>query len=781
MQVVVVSWTAVTARARATARHALTLPATVTVLDVDGSYRPAGEEAVLRPDDVALAEPDLRRDAATSGTARLGRRAAAALTRHVRAARPDDVVLTAAPGVLLLAPPRAMVDAARTAGLAVVARDAGPVPPDAHHPDDEDLLASGLYEPALVATGPALPDDATARWAATDDPRWLDVLVATTPHAVVRDPAVLVGGWTVRPTHRFAPAPDSAGRLTLDGEPVAAVDLSQVDDAAPWLLDPDLPSPRALLSDHPALAALVAEQTGGWAAEPPAEGSWDPDRTGFGAPLDPVLRRAARLPGAPDLLDPATGESAQAWLVGEGAGGGLPPYLTALRGRPDLTAAFPRVPGGDEAAFLAWARTHAVADGAPAELVEPALAAAGARPAPSASATPGRPRPGVNVVGFLGAELGIGESARLLVRALQAQAVPCSTTSVDRFSQSRATADAPAADSTTEVFDTTVVCVNSDLTPTVAPAVADLLDRSYRVGMWYWEVEDFPPSQHGGFAVLDEIWVATDFVRSAVEPHSPLPVRTLMPPLPQRSGEQPPPREQLGLPDRPYLLFSFDFLSTAERKNPMGLLAAFTRAFAPDEGPLLVIKSINADKRPAQAERLRLAAAGRPDVILLEQHLPAAARDALVAHCAAYVSLHRSEGLGLTMAEAMAWGRPVVATRYSGNLQFMDDANSFLVPWTPTTVPAGAAPYPPGGRWADPDLDEAARLLRVVWDEPDVAAARGARAARDIATKHTVEVAGAAIAARLAELASARRARARRAVVASGKQAVERLGRRLLR
>src|SRR5665811_1018703 len=83
-------------------------------------------------------------------------------------------------------------------------------------------------------------------------------------------------------------------------------------------------------------------------------------------------------------------------------------------------------------------------------------------------------------------------------------------------------------------------------------------------------------------------------------------------------------------------------------------------------------------------------------------------------------SLHRSEGLGLTMAEAMAWGKPVIATGYSGNLDFMTEENSFLVPWTPAQIPVDADPYPAGGTWADPDLDAAARLMRSVVAEPEV-------------------------------------------------------------
>jgi len=297
--------------------------------------------------------------------------------------------------------------------------------------------------------------------------------------------------------------------------------------------------------------------------------------------------------------------------------------------------------------------------------------------------------------------------------------------------------------------------------------------RELRDGIDDSQAEAFPAEQHGGFAHVDEVWVATDFMRAAIEPRSPVPVRTITPPLPQRGAAPTLTRAELGLPERPIFLFSFDYLSTAERKNPEGLVDAFTRAFAPGDGPVLVIKSINADRRPGEAERLRLRAAAEADVMLLEEYLDAAHRDALVALCDCYVSLHRSEGLGLTMAEAMAWGKPVVATGYSGNLQFMTDENSFLVPWQPTTIPAEAEPYPAGGVWADPDLDAAARLMRAVIDEPEIAVARGARAAADIATMHSAAVAGQQIKARLDEIAPQRRARSRLTATARLRRAAQ--------
>ncbi|CAL8972056.1 hypothetical protein CELL_01194 [Cellulomonas sp. T2.31MG-18] len=601
-------------------------------------------------------------------------------------------------------------------------------------------------------------------------PGVLPLRSGTPDHSVRLDASTLASARSV--------SASETGELAADGVPVSSVDLSGLDPDRPWLFDARESHPSALMSRHPAVAAFVAEVAARVRADERAtashERSWDMSTTSLGIPLDRPIRwlyenasASGHLDELPDPYEAADAESLRTWLTTPSLPGRPARYLEAIHGtRADLRDAFVQVPGGDTGAFLAWVGAHARLEGYAAEIVEAAQRVA---PEPTRQ-NRGRPVPGVTVVGYLTGELGIGESARQLVNALSAAKVPHTTRPIDLHLTSRqrttsATADGPP-------YDTTVICVNADLTPSVAAAVRDLLRRSYRIGMWYWEVEDFPPSQHGGFGAVDEVWVATDFIRRAIEPHSPVPVRTLTPSLPQRGADPTLSRAALGLPDAPVFLFSFDYLSTAERKNPVGLVEAFERAFRPGEGPVLVIKSINADKRVADAERLRIRAASRPDVLLLEDYLEPAARDALVAHCDCYVSLHRSEGLGLTMAEAMAWGKPVIATGYSGNLQFMTDENSFLVPWSAGTIPADAAPYPPGGVWADPDLDAAAKLMRLVVDSPDVAAARGAVAARDIAALHSAEVAGRAVAARLSELQGARKARARRSLTRAARRSV---------
>jgi hypothetical protein len=227
----------------------------------------------------------------------------------------------------------------------------------------------------------------------------------------------------------------------------------------------------------------------------------------------------------------------------------------------------------------------------------------------------------------------------------------------------------------------------------------------------------------------------------------PLPVPLLGAPTADRSA--------VGIPpDRFVFLFSFDFLSTARRKNPLGLVDAYRRAFGPDDGACLVLKSINGAHHPRSLERLRIAVRERDDIVVIDRYLSAEHQAALTGLCDAYVSLHRAEGFGLTMAEAMALAKPVIATRFSGNLEFMDDATAYLVDAGTCEVGPGIGIYPPDGTWADPDRHHAAALMRRVFEERDEAREVGRRAAERIRGRYGVEV----VAPQIARMLDAARA-----------------------
>ena len=309
---------------------------------------------------------------------------------------------------------------------------------------------------------------------------------------------------------------------------------------------------------------------------------------------------------------------------------------------------------------------------------------------------------------------------------------------------------------TADDADVNVVCVNADRLPMVMDRLGTAFTNDrYTIGVWAWEVEEFPGHFRGSGGLVDEVWTCSAHARDAIAAGVDVPVHRVPPPVLPRPSV-PRPRHELGLPDGFTFLFCFDFFSVVDRKNPFGVIDAFCRAFVPGEGPHLLIKSINGAAALADLERVRLHAAERDDVHVVDGYVSAVEQAALVAACDAYVSLHRAEGFGYTMAEAMLAGRPVVATGYSGNLEFMDDRNSVLVGYDLVPIGEGKDPYPAGSRWADPDLDEAAAAMRRLVDDPAGAAALGERARLDILRFHSAAARAPLVAARLASARSAR-------------------------
>jgi len=368
--------------------------------------------------------------------------------------------------------------------------------------------------------------------------------------------------------------------------------------------------------------------------------------------------------------------------------------------------------------------------------------------APAPRSRPVQLRPGANVVGYLSSERGVGEAGRQALSAVEASG--SATTTIDSPTEpgkireqlgGLADGDHP--------YDINLICVNADMLPVVAESLGSrFLDGRHSIGLWFWEVTRFPEQWRGSFRFIDEVWVASEHIARALRPLSPVPVWTMRLPITPAAPAKLS-RAELGMPEGFCFLFVFDYRSVFRRKNPLGIVKAFREAFEPGAGPSLVIKSICGDEFPEQRQLLASAVRDRPEIHLIEETLPPGVKDAMIASCDCYVSLHRSEGLGLTMAEAMYFERPVIATAYSGNLDFMTAENSYLVPHTMAEIGADAPPYPADGEWAEPDLDQASALMRRVFEDPRAAAERGRRAGADIRRTHSLAAAGEAIEARL--------------------------------
>ena len=337
---------------------------------------------------------------------------------------------------------------------------------------------------------------------------------------------------------------------------------------------------------------------------------------------------------------------------------------------------------------------------------------------------PEPPHRGVNVVGFFEAESGLGEVARRLTAALDSAGVPVAAIpyrdTLGRQGHLHGLSLGEAAP-----YDTNLICLSADdLSRFGAGVGGGFFERRYSIGLWFWETSVFRAEDRAAARYLDELWVASDYVRQSVAAEVEIPVHVVPVPVEPPRGPLRT-RTELGLPDAFTFLFVFDYWS-GERKNPAAVVRAFVEAFRPGEGPILVLKSIHGpDWRPEQFAEVAALADGRADVLLRDGYVTEDDRDAYVAACDCYVSLHRSEGLGLTLAEAMASGKPVIATGYSGNLEFMREHESLLVPFRLVDVPESWWAHAPGAVWAEPDVGAAARLMRRVWEHPEEARAMG--------------------------------------------------------
>jgi glycosyltransferase involved in cell wall biosynthesis len=363
--------------------------------------------------------------------------------------------------------------------------------------------------------------------------------------------------------------------------------------------------------------------------------------------------------------------------------------------------------------------------------------------------------PGLTLIGYLDYSFGLGESARAYARACAAAQVDFDVSNVAIEGRRQGEVYPGQAALPGQARAVALVCVNADGLATLPLAIrARAAPGQYRIGHWYWELEEFPRAWMGSFAEVDELWAASPFIRDALAAVSPCPV--LLMPLPVEVRlPRAYTRGEFGLPDDAFLfLFSYDFDSYVARKNPGACIEAFLRAFPPGAGNVgLVIKSQHGERHPQARAAVLAVARTDPRVTVIEDSLTRDQMYGLISVCDSYLSLHRSEGFGLGMAEAMSLGKPVVATGYSGNLAFMRPDNSCLVGYRMVPVREGEYPQWQGQQWAEPDIDEAAGQMRRLVADPALCARIGARARQHMQAHFSERAAGEVVRRRLEAIA----------------------------
>ena len=315
---------------------------------------------------------------------------------------------------------------------------------------------------------------------------------------------------------------------------------------------------------------------------------------------------------------------------------------------------------------------------------------------------------------------GVGESARLCRRACDATGLRSHVIDVDSTEVlNRET-----------VYSASIYHVNADQMPAVHAQIPDVFgSSSYNIGCWHWELPELPDEWVASAEPLDEIWASSSFIQSAVSRKVTIPVVHMPHGIEVTNIEACTP-EELGVPPARFtFLCMFDVDSVVERKNPFGAVDAFRRAFPHGSEVALLIKAGRGASHPEEYAQLEQRLQGIPNVYLTDRMLSRGRVNGLLAACDGFVSLHRSEGFGLILAEAMYLGKPVVATGWSGNMDFMNGANSCPVGYELITLDRTSGYYHAGQQWADPDIDHAAHLMRRVFEDSAYRTQLSARAA----------------------------------------------------
>lgn len=461
-----------------------------------------------------------------------------------------------------------------------------------------------------------------------------------------------------------------------------------------------------------------------------------------------------------DLPQFAEHDAAYCWRVPVDPALELPALLTAMR----------RVASDPAAAYRAGqrarddARKNALLTTVCAQYLELIRACT---PDEAGAPRAGSERARVNLIGDWAAATGLAEAGRRAAVALLGGDVDAAVVDIRVPDVPRAEDRIPPqlrGRPTARIHDLDVFFLNINELHVLDEAYLRPADRAnYVIGSWFWELPRVARSLVTQIGRVDEIWAGSEFIADVFRGYTPAPVN-VMPCVVEPESDGILARSDFGLPDKDCLfLFHFDANSTLARKNPWAVIKAFKTAFTRNDSARLVMKVLHATGSPEAAEQLRREVA-EVDGILVEDELSHKEMASLVSLCDAYVSLHRAEGFGLGLAEAMYFERPVVATAYSGNLDFTTPENSCLVGYRLRPIDhrdmrynkGMAQIYEEGQLWAEPDVQQAARWMRLLYEDLPLRTRLGREAAKTIRSKYSGAAARTAMTRRIGDIQKSR-------------------------
>jgi len=329
---------------------------------------------------------------------------------------------------------------------------------------------------------------------------------------------------------------------------------------------------------------------------------------------------------------------------------------------------------------------------------------------------------GINLIGNIRAETGLGQSCRLVADELEASGIPYSVYQYDQLGvmtegqyqqyESKISNELP--------YNINLIHINPhELGLAFQQAHEKIWNGRYNIGFWLWELEDFPDEWVPCFHCVNEIWTPSKFISDSIQKKTDMKVVT----IPYHIGLEVPSkgkfeyRESFHLPEDKFLfLMMYDRTSMTERKNPEAVMDAFQMAFSKDDEAGLVIKINNSSEKEINIIRSMIPV--HKNVYFITEVLERQQVNELIYCVDAIVSLHRAEGFGLVLAEAMLLGTPTIATNWSSNTEFMTKETACMVDAELVTLDRDIGSFKKGNRWAEPDVKQAAGYMRRLYEEP---------------------------------------------------------------
>ncbi len=328
---------------------------------------------------------------------------------------------------------------------------------------------------------------------------------------------------------------------------------------------------------------------------------------------------------------------------------------------------------------------------------------------------------GVNLIGHIRGDFGLGESCRLVAGVLQKTGLPFIIKNISVYG------DAPETNITWSLMEGRelpyqISIIHIDpvrIKNSIFKLGLSTFQNHYNIGFFLWEQPEFPKEWGYAIDLMDEIWAPAEFISQAIRTRTTKPVYTMPYGMTKPEISEHYQRDHFGLPNDVFLfMVSYDGYSSSERKNPLGSVRAYCQAFSKEEtGVGLVLKATHA--REEDLQQFHTLLDGYPNVVVLKDSYSKVEFNSLIACVDVYVSLHRAEGFGLVMAEAMELGTAVIATDWSANTEFMNEDVACMVPAKVIKLEQDSPPYKKGTHWAEPDEPTAAQWMKQLYSNPD--------------------------------------------------------------